>query len=82
MRTLKSFLGGRRRSNAPGTENARADHTSSAADATGVFAYPPVDPGIPVRSIEDVLAAQDDLIRRIKLTYGSDRNTSIPISSR
>ena len=75
MRALKSFLGGLRRSSAPGTENARADHTSSAADATGVFAYPPVDPGIPVRSIDDVLAAQDDLIRRIKLSYGSDRNT-------
>ena len=75
MRTLKSFLGGRRRSSASGTENARADYTGSAADATGVFAYPPVDPGIPVRSIDDVLAAQDDLIRRIKLSYGSDRNT-------
>ena len=75
MRALKSLLGGLRRSGAPGTENARADHTSSTADATGVFAYPPVDPGIPARSIDDVLAAQDDLIRRIKLSYGSDRNT-------
>lgn len=75
MRALKSFLGGLRRSSAPGSENPRADHTSSAADATGVFAYPPVDPGIPARSIDDVLAAQDDLIRRIKLSYGSDRNT-------
>jgi conjugal transfer pilus assembly protein TraI len=75
MRTLKSFLAGRRRSSAPGTENARGDHAGSAADATGVFAYPPVDPGIPVRSIDEVLAAQDDLIRRIKLSYGSDRNT-------
>src|SRR5256886_4146895 len=74
MRTLKSFLGGRRRSSVPGTENARADYTGSAADATGVFGYPPVDPGIPVRSIDDVLAAKDDLIRRINLSYGSDRN--------
>src|ERR1700687_1672376 len=75
MRTLKSFLGGRLRCRASGTENARADYTGSAADATGVFAYPPVDPGIPVRSIDDVLGAQDDLIRRIKLSYGSDQNT-------
>lgn len=75
MRALRNFFSGQRPASAPRTENARADHTSSAADATGVFAYPPVDPGIPVRSIDDVLAAQDDLIRRIKLSYGSDRNT-------
>jgi conjugal transfer pilus assembly protein TraI len=75
MRALRNFFSGQRPASAPRTENARADHTSSAADGTGVFAYPPVDPGIPVRSIDDVLAAQDDLIRRIKLSYGSDRNT-------
>src|ERR1700681_4134494 len=57
MRTLKSFLAGRRRSSAPGTENARADYTGSAADATGVFAYPPADPGIPGRSIDEVFPA-------------------------
>ncbi len=39
-----------------------------------MFAYPPVDPGISVRSIDDVLAAQDDLIRRIKLSYGANRD--------
>ncbi|HEU5259285.1 MAG TPA: TraI domain-containing protein, partial [Vicinamibacterales bacterium] len=75
MRALKNFFIGQRPASAPGTENARADHAGSAADAAGVFAYPPVDPGIPVRSIDDVLAAQDDLIRRIKLSYGSDRTT-------
>ena len=37
--------------------------------------YPPVDPGISVRSIDDVLAAQHDLIRRIKLCYGANRET-------
>ena len=75
MRAFKSFLGGLRRSSAPGPDNARADHPSSAADATGRFAYPPVDPGIPVRSIDEVLAGQDDLIRRIKLSYGANRDT-------
>jgi len=75
MRALKSLLGGLRRSSAPGTERERADHPSSAADVTGMFAYPPVDPGIPVRSIDQVLAGQDDLIRRIKLSYGASRDT-------
>lgn len=75
MRALKSFLSGLRRSSAPGTENARTDRTGSAADGTGAFAYPPVDPGIPVRSVDEVLAAQDDLIRRIKLSYGADLDT-------
>lgn len=46
-----------------------------AADAAGMFAYPPIDPGISVRPIDDVLAAQDDLIRRIKLSYGTSRDT-------
>lgn len=40
-----------------------------------MFAYPPLDPGIAVRSIDDVLTAQDDLIRRIKLSYGASRDT-------
>lgn len=40
-----------------------------------MFAYPPIDPGISVRPIDDVLAAQDDLIRRIKLSYGTSRGT-------
>ena len=75
MRTLKSSLGWLRRSSASGTQDVRADHTSIAADATGTFAYPPVDPGISVRSIDDVLAAQNDLIRRIKLSYGANRDT-------
>jgi len=75
MRALMKLFGGRRSASAPSAENARAGHTGSANAATGVFAYPPVDPGIPVRSVDDVLVAHDDLIRRIKLSYGSDRNT-------
>src|SRR5438093_546356 len=75
MRAIKNFFSGQRPASAPGAEPARADHTSSVADATGVFAYPPVDPGISVRSIDDVLAAQHDLIRRIRLCYGANRET-------
>ena len=40
-----------------------------------VTAYPPVDPGIPCRSVDEILAAHQDLIRRIKLSYGSDQPT-------
>lgn len=37
--------------------------------------YPPVDPGFPVHSVEDILPAHDDLIRRIKLAYGAEHET-------
>ena len=47
-------------------------HPEPSADA-GVRAYPSVDPGVQVRSVEDILAAHQDLISRIKLCYGSDR---------
>lgn len=43
--------------------------------ATAPLAYPPVDPGIPTRSIDEVIAAQADLIDRIKVCYGVDRAT-------
>lgn len=75
MRVLETFFGGLRHLTASAPENSRADDTSSASDASGVLAYPPVDPGISVRSVDEVLAAHDDLIRRIKLAYGSDRAT-------
>lgn len=39
------------------------------------IAYPPIDPGIPVHSVEDILSSHDDLIRRIKLAYGADGET-------
>jgi len=75
MRALMKLFGGQRAASAPGTERARGDHTRSTADVPGMFAYPPVDPGISVRPIDDVLTAQDDLIRRIKLSYGTSRGT-------
>ena len=39
------------------------------------LAYPPVDPGIPALPIEEVLGAHQDLIDRIKVCYGVDRQT-------
>ena len=37
--------------------------------------YPPVDPGIPGLTMEEVLGAHRDLIERIKVCYGVDRPT-------
>jgi conjugal transfer pilus assembly protein TraI len=37
--------------------------------------YPPVDPGIPAESVDTVLIAHQDLIDRIKICYGVDRDT-------
>jgi conjugal transfer pilus assembly protein TraI len=41
-------------------------------DAT-VRAYPSVDPGVRASSVDEILAAHEDLISRIKLCYGADR---------
>ena len=41
-------------------------------DATA-RAYPAVDPGVGARSVDEILAAHEDLISRIKLCYGADR---------
>ena len=41
-------------------------------DATA-RAYPSVDPGVRARSVDEILAAHEDLISRIKLCYGADR---------
>ncbi|MGJ9418707.1 MobH family relaxase [Massilia sp. CMS3.1] len=38
-------------------------------------AYPPVDPGIPALSVDELLASHADLIDRIKVCYGMDRPT-------
>ena len=46
--------------------------TEPTVDATA-RAYPPVDPGVQVSPVEDILAAHQDLISRIKLCYGADR---------
>jgi conjugal transfer pilus assembly protein TraI len=46
--------------------------TEPTVDATA-RAYPSVDPGLRARPVEDILAAHEDLISRIKLCYGADR---------
>lgn len=35
--------------------------------------YPSVDPGVPVRSVDSIVAGHQDLISRVKLCYGADR---------
>lgn len=38
-------------------------------------AYPPTDPGIPFKTTDDILLVHQELLDRIKLTYGSDQLT-------
>ncbi len=51
---------------------AAQQHSAGAADQ---LPYPPVDPGIPARQIDEVVASQKDLINRIKVCYGVDNLT-------
>ena len=46
--------------------------TEQTVDA-GTQAYPSVDPGVPVRSADSIVAGHQDLISRIKLCYGAER---------
>lgn len=55
-----------------GRHTAREPRVDPAIEAG---AYPSVDPGIAVRPVDEILAAHQDLISRIKLCYGSDRPT-------
>jgi len=54
---------------------ARLEPTTQVAAERPPSSYPAVDPGIECRSIVDMLAANQDFINRIKLCYGSDRQT-------
>lgn len=45
------------------------------ATSTTADAFPASDPGFPVEPVEALLARNDDLIGRIKLCYGADRET-------
>lgn len=67
---LLDFLLGERTSSRGGP----AERVDPAIDAAAL-AYPSVDPGINARSVDDILAAHDDLLSRIKLCYGADRST-------
>lgn len=49
--------------------DARTEPTAGVADRE----YPPVDPGVQVRSVDDIVAGHQDLLARVKLCYGADR---------
>ncbi|AEF88734.1 Relaxase [Delftia sp. Cs1-4] len=46
-----------------------------AAGAAAAFAYPSVDPGFPALGLDHLLGAHADLLARIKICYGTDRDT-------
>ncbi|RZI40116.1 relaxase [Herbaspirillum sp. HC18] len=73
MRSLDFLLGslGLQRTRRPPVTDAGT--RQSAHGRTPENVYPPVDPGIPARAIEEVLNAHQDLIDRIKVCYGMDR---------
>ncbi|MES2299389.1 MAG: MobH family relaxase [Pseudomonadota bacterium] len=48
---------------------------TSAASGAQATVYPPVDPGIPALTVDELLASHMDLIERIKVCYGMDRST-------
>lgn len=54
-----------------------APQPTIAADGTGLTprAFPPADPGLPALSVEALLDAHAELIKRIKVCFGVDRNT-------
>jgi conjugal transfer pilus assembly protein TraI len=57
-----------------GATTATADSSSPLTNRSiDTSVYPPVDPGIPVLTIDDVLRPHQDLIDRIKICYGMDR---------
>jgi len=49
--------------------DARTEPTVDVADRD----YPSVDPGVPARSVDSIVAGHQDLISRVKLCYGADR---------
>jgi conjugal transfer pilus assembly protein TraI len=68
MATLRSLLpgwlrGGQAPVDAP---------AEGAGAATDPLAYPPADPGLPYRSVAELLSPHADLIARTKLAYGAD----------
>lgn len=48
---------------------------STTIHADSEHAYPPVDPGLPARSVDELLGPHADFIARIKLAYGADADT-------
>lgn len=75
MRTVDRLLGsfGLRRASMPAPENLAPP--APAASGAHVAPYPPVDPGIPALTVDELLCPHTDLIERIKVCYGMDRPT-------
>ena len=71
MATLRSLLPGWLRGvHGRAPDDAPAD--GSAAAGIDPLAYPPADPGLPYRTVAELLSPHADLIARIKLAYGAD----------
>ena len=75
MLNFNHLLGGFGRPREAARPAARIDPPALADGAADLIAYPPVDPGIPARPVDELLATQQDLIDRIKVCYGVDRLT-------
>jgi len=73
MRSFDHILGNLGLQRVAAASAAHAGTPPSPQDRSTALAYPPVDPGIPAHSIEEILDAHQDLINRIKLCYGADR---------
>lgn len=74
MATFRSLLPGwLRNDHAQAPRRAPAD--GAALARIDPLAYPPVDPGLPYRSVAELLSPHTDLIARIKLAYGADAAT-------
>lgn len=75
MRGFGHILGGLGLQRSAVPPVADSDPPSSPDKRGTALVYPPVDPGIPALPIEEVLSAHQDLIDRIKVCYGVDRQT-------
>ena len=73
MRGLGHILGGFTRH---GSVDALASHPAGhSGKRASDLVYPPVDPGFPASSVEELLGPHQELIDRIKMCYGVDRAT-------
>jgi len=64
-----------KRSAFSGKHHVRQEPSVNVPESQAVVAYPPADPGIPFKTTDDILTAHQELLSRIKLTYGSDQLT-------
>jgi conjugal transfer pilus assembly protein TraI len=52
-----------------------ASHTGPPLGTENAAAYPPADPGMPFVAVDKILGANEELLRSIRLSYGSDQKT-------